>query len=183
MESDAIYITHRWWQAMFLPAQELKSKGIMPASTSQKAQLKRCGNVDAAMLSEGFRNLWLSLPEELTAQAKAENIECWATIAAALVFVKTDADVNLAKAAGRKGDGDKSIVSEMRFAQLQSAKTSDDFLRRLRRILQQIEGSTSVKQLIQDISFWFKEQYGLRPNSPTNRIAVRWAMDYYQAAK
>lgn len=183
MENDAIYIAHRWWQAMYLPDKELWSKGIIPAPTAQKARLKRCDNVDAAMLSDGFRGLWLALPEELTAKAKPEDIECWATIAAVLAFVKTDIEANLATAAGRKGDNDKSTVSELRFAQLQNAKTPDDFLRRLRRILQQLDGATSVKPLIKDIGMWFKERNQLRPQLPTNRIAVRWAMDYYQAAK
>lgn len=183
MENNVINIAHRWWQAMCLPEKELKSKGIMPAPTAQKARLKRCDSVGAAMLSDGFRSLWLSLPEELTTKPKPENIECWAAIAAALAFVKTDTGDNLAKAAGRKGEGGKSIVSELRFAQLQNAKTPDDFLRRLRRILQQLDGATSVRQLILDIHQWFKERNYLRPQSPTNRIAVRWAMDYYQAAK
>lgn len=183
MNNDAIQVTQRWWQAMFLTAEQLRSKGIMPASTAQRAQLKRCNNLDATMLSEGFRNLWLSLPESITAKPKAEIIECWAAIAAALVFVTTDSEISLACAAGKKGDGDKSIVSELRFTQLQNAKTADEFLRRLRRILLQIGGVTSVKQLTKDIYQWFSERNNFRPQIPTNRIAVRWAMDYYQAAK
>lgn len=183
MEKEAIYTAYRWWQAMFLPDTELKAKGMLPAPSSQKAQLKRCQGIDAAMLSEGFRNLWLALPEKITQTAQAKDIESWATIAAALVFVTSDTKTNLAKAAGSKGDGDKSLVSEMRFAQLQNSKTPDEFLRRLRRILQQIEGTTNVQQLIQDLLLWFKERNQLRPQAAVNRIAVRWAMDYYQAAR
>lgn len=183
MDKDALRIVHSWWQSMFLNADQLKNKGIMPAPTVYRAQLRRCSKIDAVMLSEGFRRLWLALPDTITAEYRPEIIEKWAAIAGALVFVTTDSDVNLARAAGTKGDGDNSIVSELRFAQLQNSRTPDDFLRRLRRILKQIDGSTSVRQLTQDIHLWFLERNHFRPRTPTNRIAVRWAMDYYQAAQ
>lgn len=183
MNHDIKRVVQRWWQRMYLSPDELKKVGMIPAPSSQKAQLKRCESIDAAMLSEGFRTLWLSQPEEIIDQSHSRDIECWATIAAALVYVKKDNDINLATAAGRKNDGDKSIVSELRFAQLQSAKTPDDFLRRLRRILQQIDGVTSVVNLATDIEQWFSEYYQFRPLRADNRIAVKWAMEYYQAAK
>lgn len=176
-------MTHRWWKAMFLSSEKLKKEGIYPASTAQKAQLKRCSTIDDAMLSEGFRNLWLVLPDSIIDKAKPQDIECWATIAAALVYVKEDSEQNLATAAAQKNSNEKSIVSELRFSQLQNSKTPDEFLRRMRRILQQIDGKTSVTTLINDIQQWFKEHYSFRTNSPANRIAVRWAMDYYRAAK
>lgn len=182
MSKDVGWIVQRWWQCMFLSPDELKKIGMLPAPTAHRAQLKRCDSIDAAMLAEGFRKLWFSLPEELTQAAKASEIECWATIAAALVYVKSDSNTKLAEAAGNKGEGEKSVVSELRFAQLQGAKTSDDFLRRLRRILQQVKGNISVLSLAQDIEQWFKEHNTLRPRKADKRIAVQWAMDYYRAA-
>lgn len=182
MDNETELLVLRWWQSMFLSPDELKGKGIFSASTAQKAQLKRCESIDAAMLSEGFRALWFALPESFTESAKSSEIECWATIAAALVHVKNNSKNKLATAAGSKGDGSKSIVSELRFAQLQGAKTPEDFLRRLRRILQQIKGDVSVTALAKDIQQWFSEHYALIPRKADKRIAVRWAMDYYQAA-
>lgn len=172
----------RWWQGMMLSGDELKAKHIPPAPSGLKARLKRCESIDAAMLSEGFRSLWFSLPPELTENAKPADIERWATIAAALVYVQQSSDASLAAAAGTKGNGDKSVVSELRFAQLQSAKTADEFLRRLRRILLQIKGKVAVVTLAQDIEQWFIEQNLYRPRKAENRIAVQWAMDYYRAA-
>lgn len=183
MEKDTKNIVQRWWQKMNLSADELKKIGLPPAPSSYKARLKRCENIDAAMLSEGFRSLWLSLPISLTEHAKGSTIECWATIAAALVFVRSDNEIRLATAAGKKLESDKSVVSELRFAQLQNSKTPDDFLRRLRRVLQQIDGNTSVVRLAEDIEQWFSEHHRLRPLRADKRIAVQWAMDYYQAAK
>ena len=112
----------------------------------------------------------------------ARNIECWATISAVLVHVKKDMKVSVAQAAGKKGDGDKSVVSELRFAQLQNAKTPEDFLRRMRRIVQQLKGEVSVLTLADDIQQWFSEHHELRPRAADKRITVKWAMDYYRAA-
>lgn len=172
----------RWWQSMMLSADELKSKNIKPAFSGMKAQLKRCESADAAMMTEGFRALWFSLPIELTEKAKAHDIERWATIASALVYVQQVSESKLAFAAGLKGDSDKSVVSEMRFSQLQNAKTPDEFSRRLRRILQQVKGKVAVLSLAQDIEQWFIEQNAFQPRKAENRVCVKWAMEYYRAA-
>lgn len=182
MESATQNTVLRWWQSMYLPPSQLKEKGIAPAPSGQKAQLKRCESADAALLAPGFRALWQQLPASIQDTHKAQTLECWATIAAALVHVKADTGTKLATAAGLKGEGDKSVVSELRFAQLQNAKTPDEFLRRLRRILQQVDGKVSVQSLAEDIEHWFREHTDVRPRQADKRISVRWAMDYYRAA-
>ncbi|WP_438864532.1 type I-E CRISPR-associated protein Cse2/CasB [Neptunicella sp.] len=176
----------RWWQSMFLPTEQLKDKRITPAPSAHKAQLKRAESLDAVMLTAGFRALWLSLPEELIADKSEEKqielMECFAAIAAALVQVKSNVTDKLATVAGRKTDSDKSTISELRFFQLQNTKTPDDFIRKLRRILQQVKGEVSVEGLAVDIQKWFSEYRGSRPNQASKRIGVEWAMDYYRAA-
>jgi CRISPR system Cascade subunit CasB len=74
------------------------------------------------------------------------------------------------------------FVSELRFSQLQNSKTPDEFLRRMRRILKQINGEVSVEELGNDIEQWFFEHNQFRPRKAEKRISVRWAMDYYRAA-
>ncbi|RUP82359.1 type I-E CRISPR-associated protein Cse2/CasB [Alteromonas sp. KS69] len=182
MEHKIETLILRWWQSMFLSTEQLKEKGIMPAPSSHKAQLRRADSLDAVMLTAGFRALWLSLPDELTTIAKPEKMEIFAAIAAALVQVKNNSADKLATVAGKKSEGDKSVVSELRFSQLQNAKTTDDFIRRLRRILQQVKGKVSVTKLAKDIEGWFLEFYDTRPNQASKRISVQWAMDYYRAA-
>jgi len=172
----------RWWRSMMLSAVKLKEMHIQPASTSHKAQLRRCESADTAMLTEGFRELWLNLSDEITQSNNSTDIECWATIAVALVYVKSESKNKLAVAAGKKGNGDKSVVSELRFSQLQNAKTSEEFLRRLRRIIQQVKGDVSALNLAEDIHQWFAEHGQLRPRKADKRVSVKWAMDYYQAA-
>lgn len=175
-------ITLRWWQAMFLSTTQLKEKGLQAAPTFYKAQLKRCDSINAIMLTEGFRELWLSLPQEIIDSTKKSDIEYWATLAGALVHVKTDSKRKFSQVAGSKGDGHKSVVSELRFAQLQDAKTPDEFLRCLRRILQLVKNKVSVTALAQDIRQWFYEYHSLQPDRAEKRIGVQWAMDYYSAA-
>lgn len=182
MDEQSEFIVRRWWQSMFLSPLELKEKGIVPAPSVFKARLKRCDSAQAVMLTEGFRALWLSLPDEVTESTDDNAIEAWANIAAALVFVKKDVPHSLATASGRKGDGDKSLVSELRFAQVQNAKTPEDFLRRVRRTLQQVKGEVSVVNLAKDIHQWFAEHHRLRPRTAGKPVTLRWAMDYYRAA-
>ncbi len=182
MDSQSKKIVLRWWQSMNLSAGGLKEKGIQPAPSAHKARLKRCESADAVMLSEGFRALWLGLGDEITETNSAENIECWASIAAVLVHIKTDNNLKLAQAAGRKTEGDKSTVSELRFSQLQNARTPEDLLRRMRRIVQQLKGEVSVIHLAEDIHQWFVEYRQFRPRKADKRVSVQWAMDYYRAA-
>jgi CRISPR system Cascade subunit CasB len=173
----------RWWQGMNLPPAELIGKHIPPAPTSHRAQLRRCESVDGAMFTEGFRALWLKLGDEITAGDYVDQkMETWATISALLVHVRKDTKQKFAFQAGRKTDGDKSVVSELRFSQLQNSKTPDEFLRRMRRILKQINGEVSVEELGNDIEQWFFEHNQFRPRKAEKRISVRWAMDYYRAA-
>jgi CRISPR system Cascade subunit CasB len=187
MDDQTKQVVLRWWQSMMLPPEQLKSKGIQAAPSGYKAQLRRSDSIDEAMLTEAFRSLWLALDDEVTQLRQSpvrqsKTIECWATLAAVLVHVKSNSEYKLAVAAGKKGDGDKSIVSELRFSQLQNAKTPADFLRRLRRIVQQLKGEVAVVSLAENILQWFAEHEQLRPRAADKRISVQWAMDYYRAA-
>ncbi|OTA20230.1 type I-E CRISPR-associated protein Cse2/CasB [Xenorhabdus beddingii] len=173
----------RWWESMFLSAAELKEKEIFPAPTLYKAELKRCQDIDSVRLAEGFRALWFILPEEITEAAEHKTMTLWAMIAATLVYVKTNTPTNLATAAGTKTDNDKPVVSPHRFAQLQAAKTPEEFIIRLRRILQQLKGEVSVLSLAKDIEQWMQEYHQPRPRRANKRLIVQWTMDYYKAAK
>ncbi len=170
-----------WWESLMLSEAELKKKKppVFPAPTVFKAQLKRCGSIDAAMMTEGFRALLFKLPKPLTAMLNAQDMERWAMIVVALVHVGSTSKFNLATTAGKKNDGDKPVVSELRFSQLRNAKTADEFVQRLRRILQQIKGTVNVIQLAKDIEQWVIEHNNPLPRKADKRISVKWAMDYY----
>ncbi|MCP9268361.1 type I-E CRISPR-associated protein Cse2/CasB [Xenorhabdus sp. XENO-1] len=173
----------RWWESMFLSPSELKAKSRYPAPTVYKAQLKRCQNIDAAMLTGGFRALWQNLSESDAETVDEETIIKWAMIAMTVVHVKHNVTTTLATAAGTKTENDKPVVSELRFAQLQGAKTPDEFVTRLRRTLQLIDGKVSMLDLAKDIEQWVCECHQQRPRRANQRLSVQWALEYYKAAK
>ncbi|MEP3350911.1 MAG: type I-E CRISPR-associated protein Cse2/CasB [Marinomonas sp.] len=188
-------VVERWWQSMFLDASTLQEKHIQLAPTSYKAELKRCSTADDAMLLAGFRALWESLLakgyddvlQKISEERRTQKLEAWATVAAVLVHIKQDNNEKLAARAGKKLDKqgditDKSIVSELRFAKLQNTPTPDEFLKRVRRIIQQLDGKVSPTKVAADILQWFKEHYDKQPRKADNRITVQWAMDYYRSA-
>mgnify|MGYP000263802068 CR=1 FL=1 len=182
MDTDSKSATLRWWQSMMLSSAELTAKHIKPAPSAYKARLRRCETAEAAMLTDGFNALWFSLPEKVTNTDKPQDMLRWACIAVALSHVKSTTGKSIASEAGKNGDADKSIVSELRFSQLQNAKTPEEFLRRLRRVIQQLKGGVSPVSLAEDIYQWFAEHDQFRPRRADKRIAVRWAMEYYRAA-
>lgn len=195
MDDQEFKVVSRWWQSMFLDTSELKEKHIQPAPTSHKAELKRCDSADDAMLSEGFRALWMALLnggledilQPMSKERQTQKLEAWATVVAVLVHIRQDNGEKLAIQAGKKlnkqGEPtDKSIVSELRFAKLQNTPTPDDFLKRLRRIIQQLDGKVSPTKVAADILQWFQEHYDRQPRKADKRITVQWAMDYYRSA-
>ena len=175
---------YRWWRSIACSPEELKADGIQPAPTVYRAELKRAASPDAVLLTSGFRALWLSLPQEVREEkARPWTPLAWATVAGVLSLVRTNMDGRFGSALGQIDPGtDKPRVSELRFAQLQGAKTPEDFYRRLCRIIRQLKGSAPVMPLAKDILTWYGEHYSKLPERADKRLSVTWAMDYYRAA-
>ncbi|WP_404358392.1 type I-E CRISPR-associated protein Cse2/CasB [Methylotuvimicrobium sp. KM1] len=75
----------------------------------------------------------------------------------------------------------KAPMSELRFQQLQKSKTIDDFYRRILRAIRLLNGNVNILSLANDIIHWHREyEYSIDRN-PNNRLAVRWATDYFTA--
>lgn len=169
-----------WWESLNLSSDELKNSQSMPAPATYKAELKRCTSLDAVIFTEGFRTLWMMLPDEEKHLADTQMLIKWAMIANLLAFVKVNGKESLATAAGTIAEADKPIVSQLRFAQLQRVKTPDEFVQRLRRILQLVDYEVNVLSLVKDITGWCQEFYQYKPRQAEKRISIQWAMDYYQ---
>ena len=172
----------RWWQAMMLSEPELAKLNIRPAPTVFRAELKRAQTPEAVLMTQGFRSLWLSLPEP--ARERQESMLAWAALAGILSHVKQqDNSRNFAAGLGQLDEKTgKPKVSELRFQQLQGARTPEEFYRRLHRLIKQVNGQSRVSSLAKGVLDWFAEHYGSTPLRANKKIAVRWAMDYYQAA-
>ncbi|GAB2593434.1 type I-E CRISPR-associated protein Cse2/CasB [Nitrincola alkalisediminis] len=178
----ALSVVERWWMQMALSQEELKAKNLHKAPTRYRAELRRCENADAAMLTEAFRDLWLHLPEEIS-QEKQYNIQAYATIAAVLSHItKSDTKRFAASLGSIDTKTDKPVVSELRLQQLQAAKDPDVFFRRLHRLVKQLKGVANPRELASDILDWFDEHYGhVTTRRADKRVAVRWALDYFGA--
>lgn len=172
-------VTEQWWKKLHLSPQQLQAEKLSPWPTKYKAELKRCGTPDAAMLTEGFRSLWLALPESVR-ERQDHTIIAWATIACVLANINDETTKSFASSLGEIDSAtDKPVVSELRFQQLQNAKSVDEFLTRLLRIIKQIKGVAEPVGLSTDILAWFDEHHSRQPRKADKRIAVKWAMDYY----
>ncbi|GAB3029560.1 type I-E CRISPR-associated protein Cse2/CasB [Bowmanella dokdonensis] len=172
-----------WWEALSLSPEELKRKKRQAAPSRWRAELRRCNSPDALLLTEGFRALWQALPEPVRSNASDHHVLAWACIVGALAYVESQSDTSFATSLGQiKDNSDKSVVSELRFQALQQAKDPDELYRRVRRLVKQIKGKVSVLSLADDILCWFDEHHYPRPTSASNKLAVRWAMDYYKAS-
>lgn len=172
------YVT--WWHRL-VNSDHCKAKGWNHLPTAHKAILKRCTSIEDVLLSESFQHLWLSLPEE---KRTPKRMPLAAMLVWSLSHVKQDRDTGLAKAmAERKSsDSDAPKVTQLRFQQLINAKGIEDFNRRLRRILHQIDGAVSVRKLVREIENWYWQTHSDMPElSPERRQVMQWAMAYYQA--
>lgn len=77
--------------------------------------------------------------------------------------------------------GEKPPMSELRFQQLQKSRTTDDFYRRVLRAVRLLDGKVNIPSLANDIIHWHREFDNQVDRKPTNRLAVRWATDYFIA--
>ena len=77
--------------------------------------------------------------------------------------------------------GEKPPISELRFHQLQKSRTTDDFYRRVLRAIRLLDGKVNIASLANDIIHWHQEFDNQFDRKPTNRLAVRWATDYFTA--
>ena len=74
-------------------------------------------------------------------------------------------------------------MSELRFQQLQKSQTTDDFFRRVCRAVSLLKGKAPVLSLADDILHWLREHRYGPASKATDRLAVRWASDYYTEFK
>ena len=74
-------------------------------------------------------------------------------------------------------------MSELRFQQLQKSRSSEEFFRRICRAIALLGGIANVAAVTNDILHWLKEYRTAPARKPEQRLAVRWATDYYTAFK
>lgn len=143
-----------------------------------RARLRRAETPDDVLLTEPFFNFLRQMPESWAMQ---KNLPVSAMVAAVLAHVKANEGKKsfAAQLALPKPGTDRSRMSELRFQQLQKSRTPDEFFRRLIRAVKLADGQVNIISLADSIWCWMNEyRYGTSLK-PFDRLAVRWANDYY----
>lgn len=186
LKLDEAAAVRRWWQRLTLTPHELEKltkQRSLPRGV--RAVLRRCDSAEAAMLTQGFRELWAMLPDA-TKQAdyRDEKLQVWSYIAlitAELREEKKSASLALRLGQQKEQTG-KPLMSELRFQQLLSCRTPEEFIQRLRRALALADKKdVSVVLLASVISLWWQEHRGRLSAKPTQRLGFVLANDYFAA--
>lgn len=160
----------RWWCSL-------------DENRGDRAQLRRAQSPDDILLTPAFAHFLQILPKAWIDDMRLFDLAMVAAILARVKNDVSDENVTLAKSLSVPKDAKKPVMSELRFQQLQKSRTPQEFFIRLCRAIQLLGGTANVVLLTEDILHWLAEhRYG--PSSkPEQRLAVRWASDYYMQIK
>ncbi|MBO2592668.1 type I-E CRISPR-associated protein Cse2/CasB [Shewanella algae] len=142
-----------------------------------RAQLRRVDKPEEVLMTEAFAHFLQWVPASWRTE---QQLMASALVAAILPWVKTD-DVGRSFASQLKGHEERPLMSEMRFKQLLKSRTPEEFYRRLLRAVRLLDGKVNLLSLTADILQWYREFYQGPERNPVNRLAVKWARDYYAA--
>ncbi len=162
-----------------------------------RARLRRAESPEDILLTDAFFHFLAKMPEQWQ---QSKPMLTSASIAGALSHVKTDKRIasriynskdsdapkktaSFAEQLATPFEGkSKAPMSELRFQQLQKSPTTDDFYRRIIRAIRLLGGNVNIISLANDIIHWHREfECQADHRQPANRLAVRWATDYFTA--
>jgi CRISPR system Cascade subunit CasB len=160
--------------------------GWLDRNRGDRAQLRRAQSPEDILLSPAFSHFLNHMPRTWVTDNKFPLTDI-AMVAAVLARVKDeppDKSMTFATALAAPKKGSLSpIMSELRFQQLQKSRTPQDFYLRICRAVQLLGGKVNIVCLADDILHWLAEyRYG-PASKPDQRLAVRWATDYYTSFK
>ena len=165
-----------WWNAL-----QSREPGSGVSRSGWRAELRRAEKPTDALLSQGFRSLYLDLAG--TVWIEEENLLGLAAVAGVIAHIDVnDESHSFAEmcAFPREGNGGPP-VSEMRFSQLQKSRTFDELFTRMRRTVQLLRKRTNVISTADSILHWYREnELGDLYAKPRDRVLVRWGLDYFQ---
>ncbi len=141
-------------------------------SRASRALLRRCATLDEVVLSPAYQQFYRYM---LACNAWPEDASSWkndklAAIAGLVVHVK-DVDTKRLPFRMSELNGDRPLVSELRFRNLLKMETTDDVYRGLRGVLPLIKHQADIDQLVNDVYWW---------NDQTRK---EWAYAYRWPAK
>ncbi|EFK08585.1 CRISPR system CASCADE complex protein CasB [delta proteobacterium NaphS2] len=158
-----------------------------------RARLRRAERPEDALLTDAFFTFLKRMPEAWQGDIP---LYVSAAVAGLLSHVKEDRQVpgriygtnaengvptsaSFAEQMATPVRGDNPPVSELRFQQLQKSKTTDEFYRRMIKVIRLLNGQVNIASMTNDIIHWHREFDHQIDRKPANRLAVRWATDYF----
>lgn len=150
-----------------------------------RAQLRRADFSDDILLTPAFAHFLKMMPEDWSSNGQRVTLSDAAMVAAILSRVKDDVnseDSSFAKSLGmpKEDGGSRPAMSELRFQQLQKSRTAEDFFTHICRAINLLGGKVNVVSLADDILNWLTEQRFGPSSRSQERLAIRWASDYYE---
>ncbi|NMG44764.1 type I-E CRISPR-associated protein Cse2/CasB [Aromatoleum toluvorans] len=179
-----------WWYALQPHSEDEPepNKRFSMFTRRDRAELRRCETPDQVLLLGAFVRLAHALlPLEAGKQTPyvEGDATAYALVAGLLAHVETDLKDGSSFGArlGETNDADRPHMSAMRFARLQTASTEAEFFQLGRRAIQLVGKKADVVMLADDLLAWVREFRGHQPGKPKDRLRVRWATEYFTAAK
>ncbi|MCQ8119039.1 type I-E CRISPR-associated protein Cse2/CasB [Methylomonas rosea] len=172
-EQKALLTWHRWLNG---------DDGDRGGNRGDRARLRRAEAPEDILLTDAFFRFLHQMPDGFPQKLSTEQrLPVAAAIAGLLAHVETNnAAESFATQLAKPTEGkSKAPMSELRFQQLQKSPTVEDFYRRMLRAIRLLGKSTNVLALTNDIIHWHKEFSQPLGRHPKDRLAVRWATDYF----
>lgn len=145
---------------------------------SDRARLRRAEAPDDVLLTSAFHRFLGYMPERWSDQ---NHLYVSAMVAGLLSHIKVA--TTKPSFAAALAQGDKPVMSELRFRQLIKSRSPEELFRRLIRAIRMLDGKVNPMSLTQGVLHWYDEyQYGPDTN-PTRRLSVEWARDYFTNLK
>jgi len=151
-------VLHQWW------------KGL-EKDHATRAILRRCSTLDDVILSSAYQRFYRYMltcnwPED----ASSYQNDKLAAIAGLLAHINSE-DTKLLPVLMSELNGDKPMVSELRFRDLLKIESTDDLFQSLRRVLPLINKKANPYNLANDIFFW------------GDQVKKKWAYTYHWPSK
>lgn len=158
-----------------------------------RARLRRAERAEDVLLTDAFFTFQQMMPE---IWREEKPIFFGAAVAGLLSHIKADRQfsskgyqpkdkekprrmASFAEQLATPVEGKKPPMSELRFQQLQKSHSTDDFYRRIVRAIRLLNDKVNIVSLAADILHWHWEFNNQLARNPANRLAVRWATDYF----
>ena len=135
----------------------------------ERAELRRCRNVDEVQLLPGYHRLRLSLARH-GFPVRKHGAQLGA-VAGLLAHIKEDAEGSFAQQMATPAPGsNKARLSGLRFRRLLRITDRTKLYHPLIRVLRLLDGKANVREVAKDVFLW-----GMN-------VRQRWALDYYTTA-